>query len=115
MSCFIQSVRAANDIAHAVRAHRAGFSHHLVGCAAAVTSRDVYGAWGDAKKGDYSCHLSVNPQAGCSLLDYRVALVFGGWERLQQKVATLTAGQQWLSLASPEAAGSGTDRGIQPE
>lgn len=41
--------------------HRAGFSHHLVGCAAAVSSRDVYGAWGDAKKGDYSCHLSVNP------------------------------------------------------
>lgn len=52
---------AASDIARTVRAHRAGFRHHLVGCAAAVSSRDVYGAWGDAKKGDYSCHLSVNP------------------------------------------------------
>lgn len=56
----------------------------------------------------------MNPQAKCSLLDYWVILVFGGWKRLQQKVAILIAGTQWVSLASLRAARSGTDLRVQP-
>lgn len=81
VSCFIESVCAARDIIDTVRAHRAAFNQHLLGCAAAEAPQDVSGAWGDAKKGDDSCHLSVNPKAGCGLPD-QIKLVFGGRERL---------------------------------
>lgn len=65
------------NIAHTVRGQKAGFIHRLAGCAAAAASRHTYGAWDDAKKGDSSCRLSPNPQAGCPLLDRRVKLGFG--------------------------------------
>lgn len=49
------------------------------------------GAWGDAEKGDDSCHLSVIPTARCDLPG-QTNLVFGGWEKLQQKVETVITG-----------------------
>lgn len=81
VSCFTESVCAASDIIGAAGTLRAAFNQHLLGCAAAVASRDVSGAWGDAKKGDDSCHLSVIPKAICGLPD-QIKLVFGGWEKL---------------------------------
>lgn len=81
VACFIKSVRAASDIGATVRAHRAAFNQHLLGCAAAAASQDMSRARGDAERGDDSCHLSVNPKARCGLPD-QIKLVFGGWERL---------------------------------
>lgn len=46
MSCFTEFV----CVARTVRAQRAGFGHHLKGCAAALASQDVYSAWGDAEE-----------------------------------------------------------------
>lgn len=80
VSCFIESVCAASDIIGTVRAHRAAFNQHLLGCDA-VASRDMSRAWGDDKKGDDSCHPSVIPKATCGLPD-QIKLVFGGWEKL---------------------------------
>lgn len=81
VSCFIESVCAGSDIIGTVRAHRAAFNQHLLGCAAAVASQAVSRAWGDAKKGDDSCHLSMIPKARCGLPD-QIKLVFGSWEKL---------------------------------
>lgn len=48
-----------------------------MGCAAAVPSPHVPGAWGDAKEGDCSCHLSTNPRGGHGLLVCELNLIAG--------------------------------------